>query len=142
MNSEYKKLAQERTILLALVGLAKEKFLPPEGEDDPEVKLSCEELPLSDSVIPEDPIIDVVLKLQKLAHNRELQMAKYRFVATKEQTYEQEWAEEDQSKSPPAQVGAPAAKGKGKGGKGSPQAPAAGRGGQKPAPAGAPAKSQ
>ena len=134
MNSNYRKLAHERAILMALVNVAKEKFLPLEGEDSPAVTIECEELPRNESEVPEDAVIDVVMKLQRLALNRESEMTKYKFVA-QETNDEQEWESASKGSSPPA--AAPNRKGKGKGSQGASQ-PAANQGaGGKPGGGGA-----
>lgn len=99
MNTKYKELAYERSILLALVRFAKDELLPIEGSETARKTIICEELARSESVVPEDPIIDVVLKLERLVGKREAEMGKFNFVET-ESIDEQEWAEEEQPKAP------------------------------------------
>lgn len=122
-DAHYKQLAYERATLLNVVRLARERYLPLEGMDNPEVRIESDDLPRSDCVVPEDAIIDVIVKLDKLADKIEKEMRQYSFTRV-ENNYEKEW-EERPSQSSPAKPGAPPTKGKGKGGKGSPQAPAA-----------------
>lgn len=137
MNNEYRKLAYERAVLMTLVRVAQERFLPIVGADEAEVKIECEDLPRNESVVPEDAIIDVVLRLRQLAINREVQMGSFKFVNT-EASNEQEWAEaasKSESNQEESTEAGPA--GKGKGGESHQQPAAARRGGQKPAHPGA-----
>lgn len=126
-DAEYKKLAYERTVLLAAAGLVQEHFLPPEGEETPLRSIECEELPRNESTVPEDPIIDVVLKLRRLAQNRELKMSRYSQTIA-EQDDEQEWQEPAPAGAGKKGTGSGAGKGTSQGG-GSPQPPAAASGG-------------
>lgn len=105
MNTEYRKLAYERAVLMTLVRVAQERYLPITGADEPEVKIECEDLPRNESEVPEDAIIDVVLRLRNLAVKRELLMTKFKFVNT-EASDEQEWEEAGKSQSSEAQLGA------------------------------------
>jgi len=137
MNNAYRTLAYERAVLMTLVRVAKEKYLPIEGAAEPEVKIECEDLPRNESEVPEDAIIDVVVRLHQLAVNREVQMASFKFVST-EASNEQEWAEAaGKSQGSQEESGAQGPEGEEESGAAHPQPAAARRGGQKPAHPGA-----
>lgn len=125
MTPEYKKLAYERATLQAIVRLAKENFLPKEGADDPELDIESEDLPRVDCLVPTEYVIGVVTKLQNLESKLAAEMQRFQFTKA-ESSYESDWKQEERpSQASPEKAGAPAAKGKGKGGKGGQQAPAA-----------------
>lgn len=128
MTPEYKKLAYERATLQAIVRLAKDHFLPKEGADDPELDIESEDLARSDCLVPAEYVIGVVTKLQNLESKLAAEMQQFQFTKA-ESSYESDWKKEERpSGGSPEKPGAPAAKGKGKGGKGGAQAPAAKRG--------------
>lgn len=134
MNStEYKKLAYERAVLMTLVQDAQAKYLPIEGTTSAEVTIECEDLPRNESEVPEDAIIDVVLRLRNLAMNREVKMSRYKFV-NMEETDEQEWEQASGTgKGSQEEPGAEGPAGEGESSEAHSQPAAARRGGQKPA---------
>lgn len=124
-NDKYESLAYEHATMVAIIRVAREKFLPMEGVDAPEQRIDSEHLPRATSEVPEDSIIDVIVKLQRLADSKQAEMRKFNFVRT-ENSYESEWEPEERSKEPsnqkpPAQGG----QGKKKRSKGGGQAPSA-----------------
>jgi hypothetical protein len=123
-NAQYKQLAYEKAVLMAILRLAQDKYLPVEGMDEAEIKVECEDLPRSDCAVPEDAVIDVLLRLRKLAENVGKEMSNYKFVRT-ESPYDKSWQSERESKPSEEKPTAKGKQGKGKGGKGGPQAPAA-----------------
>jgi hypothetical protein len=131
MNTEYKKLAYERAVLMTLVRVAQERYLPITGADEPEVKIECEDLPRNESEVPEDAIIEVVLRLRNLAVNREMLMGKFKFVNT-EASDEQEWEEAGKSQGSEAQLGAKGPEGEGESSEAHSKAAAVQGGGRKP----------
>lgn len=128
VNSQYKKLAYERAVLQAFVRVAREKFLPAEGEEEAEERVEAGELPRDISIVPEDEIIEMVVRIQRLADMRELEMTRYKHTLT-EIDDEQEWNEAKKTPTSPGSKGArpQGGKGKGQGGGARPPAPAAGQ---------------
>ncbi len=130
MNTAYRKLAYESATLKALVRLAKEEFLPSEGSEEPTRQILCETLPVKDSKVPEDDVHDVILNLERVIRAKELEMSKYKFVAT-ETDYEQEWTQGPTQKTAQASPrnsggqapGGHGKQGKGRGGQGGSKAP-------------------
>lgn len=121
-NAHYRRLAHERAVLLALVRLAKDKYLPPEGLSEPELTIESDDLPRGDSRVPEDAVIDVLMSVQRLANGIEKEMGEFSFVRMEqrnEQRSEQKRAQEPSNSQSAKEPG----KGKGKGGKGGQQAP-------------------
>lgn len=123
-NVQYKQLAYEKAVLLAVFRLAQDKYLPVEGMADAEIKIECEDLPRTESEVPEDAVIEVLFRLRKLADNVSKEMSNYKFVKT-EGPYDKSWQSERESKPSEEKPPAQAKQGKRKGGKGGPQAPAA-----------------
>lgn len=123
MNAHYRRLAHERAVLLALVRLAKDKYLPPEGLTEPELTVESDDLPRGDSRVPEDAIIDVLMSVQRLANNIEKEMGEFSFVRMEQKNEQRSEQKRTQEPSHP-QPSAPAGQRKSKGGKGNPQAPA------------------
>jgi hypothetical protein len=122
-NAQYRQLAYEKAVLSALLRIAQDKYLPVEGMPDPELKIDSDDLPRSECTVPEDAIIEVLLRLKKLVDNVDKEMASFKFVKT-EGAYDKAWVAERESQSSPEKSAAKGKQGKGKGGKGGPQAPA------------------
>ncbi len=120
-NEKYTSIAHEHATLLAIIRVAKERFLPMEGVDEPAVRIESEHLPRADSEVPEDTVIEVIMRLQRLAVDREGELKKFNFVKT-ESTYESAW-DEKRTKEPGQQKPpAPGGQGKVKSRKGGSQA--------------------
>lgn len=62
MNSDYKNLAYERTVITALRRFLEEKYL--EGGGGVKEELICEALPHEDRQVPSTAFIEVILRLQ------------------------------------------------------------------------------
>src|SRR5690606_32204348 len=90
MNAEYRKLAYERTVLLAVSRFLDENLLPSDTEEEPRGKLVCEELPLAVSEVPTEAIEAVAVRLRSLAESRSMAMRRFTMVEQPE-TYEEEW---------------------------------------------------
>ncbi len=123
-NVQYKQLAYEKAVLMAVLRLAQDKYLPVEGMADAEIKIECEDLPRTESEVPEDAVIEVLFRLRKLADDVGKEMSNYKFVKT-ESNYDKSWQSEREGKPSEEKPPAKGKQGKGKGGKGGPQAPAA-----------------
>lgn len=125
MNPEYRRLAYEHAVLMALVRVAQERFLPLESADTAAMPIDSEDMPSAGSRVPEDCIIDVVLKIRRLADARKRRLQNFRMVeAPLEAEDEQEWEEastieHDSKKDPETSV-----KGKAKNSEGVDQAAA------------------
>lgn len=122
-NTQYRQLAYEKAVLSALLRLAQDKYLPVEGMVDPELKIECDDLPRNECEVPEDAIIEVMMRVKRLIDNVTKEMASFKFVKT-EGTYDKAWQSERESQPSKESPAAKGKQGKGKGGKGGPQAPA------------------
>lgn len=122
-NSQYRQLAHEKAVLSALLRLAEDKYLPVEGMTDPELKIECDDLPRNECVVPEDAIIEVMMRIKKLVDNIAKEMSNFKFVKT-EGTYDKAWQSEREGQPSKESPSAKGKQGKSKGGKGGPQAPA------------------
>ena len=133
MHLEYKKLAHERAVLMTLVNIIKDKYLPLAGMEEAELKIECEELPRNESEVPEDTLIDVALRLQNIAGNRELKMSRFKHVSM-EVTDEEEWvAASDAQQGSSSEVAKATDEGTGESSPAHSQPATAKRGGQKSA---------
>jgi len=123
-NAQYKQLAHEKAVLLSIIRIAQDKYLPVEGMDVAEIEIESDDLARNDCKVPEDSIIEVLMRLRKLVDNINKEMTDFKFVKT-EGTYVKAWNAERESQSSPEKPAAQGKQGKAKGGKGGSQTPAA-----------------
>lgn len=119
-NAQYKQLAHEKAVLLAVIRIAQDKYLPVEGMDAPELQIESDDLARSDCLVPEDAVIEVLMRLKKLVDTINSEMTDFKFVKT-EGTYVKAWHTERESQSSPEKPAAQGKQGKAKGGKGGSQ---------------------
>jgi len=93
MTTEYRNTAYESAIFLAVARIAREKFLPHEGEEIPLQKIECEELPRGECSVPIDSVIDVILRLERMADTRKRKLARFKLIEVTEADDEREWEE-------------------------------------------------
>jgi len=80
MHPEYAKLAYEEAVLMALVRVCKDEFMPNDISEVPKRKLISERLPLEESTVPEDAVYGVAQLLLRMAQRRQAEMARYRYI--------------------------------------------------------------
>ena len=126
----FKRLAHERAVFLALSRVVQERYLTVEGAEAPVQRIECDDLPRGDCQVPEDAVMDVVMRLDRMAAKRARDLNRFKLVPTSEESDEQEWEdageEEATGKGSRKEDGATVKQGKNKGGSGAPQAAAAG----------------
>lgn len=80
MNSEYTRIARERTIIQALIRLGKEHLLPHDGDEEAKQRVRCEELPSKQEVVPYEDVEDLLSDLGQMAETRKTQLTRFRMV--------------------------------------------------------------
>lgn len=121
-NAQYRLLAHEKAVLQAIVRIAQDKYLPVEGTPDPELKIESDDLPRNECEVPEDAVIEVLMRFKKLIDNLDKEMSNFKFVKT-EGAYDKAWIAERESQPSAEKPATQGKQGKGKGGKGSSQTP-------------------
>ena len=101
MNSEYIQLSYERGVLQALIRLSKDHFLKGDGDQPPRARVICEELPQTRGEVPQEEVLRVIHKLERMAQARELELS--RFTMVKADYNEEEAAAQTSSTSEKAQ---------------------------------------
>lgn len=80
MNHDYERLAYEVGVLRTLIQLGKSNLLKMEGDGTPKVEVYCENLSLSKAKAPEESILFVLNKLERMVRSREMELGRFSMV--------------------------------------------------------------